>query len=109
MSEARERRLAENELLFRTVNENIAQVATDLGPETPYEFVCECATTDCFERVQLTVHEYEDVRADGTHFFMVPDHVDLEVEQVVSRRDGYVIVAKDGEAGLIAEADDPRG
>jgi hypothetical protein len=109
MSEAREERLAENEVLFRTVNENIAAVATDLGPETPYEFVCECSTTDCFERVLLAVVEYERIRQEGTQFFMVPEHVDLEVEQVISAHDGYVVVAKDGVAGLVAEADDPRG
>ena len=70
--------------------------------------MCECATPDCFERVLLTVRQYEEVRAEGTQFFMVLDHVDLEIEQVVARHDRYVVVAKDGVAALVALGDDPR-
>lgn len=55
VSEDREERLAKNEVLFRTLNENIVGIAGTLGGETPYEFVCECATSGCFERLLLTL------------------------------------------------------
>ncbi len=80
-------RLAKNESLFRTVNENIAAIAGSLGGETSYEFVCECATASCLERIVLTLREYEQVRADGSHFLMVPGHVDIELEQVIAEHD----------------------
>ncbi len=108
MSDESDERLAKNESLFRTVNENIAAIAGSLGGETAYEFVCECSTASCLERIVLTLREYEQVRADGAHFLMVPGHVDLELEQVIAEHESYVVVEKDGLAGLVANADDPR-
>ena len=107
-SEAREERLAKNEALFRVLNENIAGLAGTLGGETPYEFICECATSGCFERLVLTLREYEAVRADGTRFLVTSGHEDIEVEQVVAVHDAYVVVEKDGVAGLVALEEDPR-
>src|SRR4051794_18626258 len=108
MSEAREERLAYNEVVFRTLNESIEGIATGLGGDAPYEFICECATTECFERLTLTLGEYERVRGDGSHFLLVPGHEDIEVERVVERHPGFVVVQKDGVAGLVAHAEDPR-
>ncbi|MDF2750426.1 MAG: hypothetical protein K0T00_1602, partial [Gaiellaceae bacterium] len=47
----RERRLTENETLFREVNERVNAVAHNLGPDVPYEFMCECANADCTFRL----------------------------------------------------------
>ena len=91
-----------------TLNENIVGIAGTLGGDTPYEFICECATSGCFERLLLTLSEYERVRGDGAHFLLKPGHEDIEVEQVIARYDGYAVVEKDGVAGLMAHADDPR-
>ena len=63
--EAREERLARNEVLFRSVNEAIEQQALEFGGLDSYEFICECARTACFERVSLTLKQYEHVRAEG--------------------------------------------
>jgi hypothetical protein len=108
MTEAREERLAHNEVLFRTINEQIDVIAVGLGGDAPYEFICECATSDCFERVALTLEEYERVRGDGSHFLLRPGHEDIEVEQVVEVHEDYVVVQKDGVAGLVSHDEDPR-
>ena len=108
MGEERDERLAKNEALFRELNENIVGIAGPLGGETPYEFVCECATTGCFERLALTLAEYERVRADGARFILKLGHEDIEVEQVVAVHDEYIVVEKDGVAGLVAHQEDPR-
>jgi hypothetical protein len=108
VDEDRQERLAKNESLFRTLNENINGLASGLDGGEPFEFICECSTRGCFERLSLTVEEYERVRQDGTHFLLAPGHEDIEIEQVIGRRNGYVIVEKDGVAGLVAEDDDPR-
>jgi hypothetical protein len=108
VSEAHEERLAKNENLFRALNENIVEIAGTLGDETPYEFVCECSTQDCFERLLLTLRQYEEVRENGAHFLLAPGHEDIEIEQVVAARTSYVVVEKDGVAGLAAQAEDPR-
>ena len=108
MSEAREERLAQNEVVFRTVNEAIDQIAIGLGGDQPYEFVCECATSGCFERVELTLKEYERVRGDGSRFLLRPGHEDIEVELVVESHPEYLVVQKDGVAALVAQEADPR-
>lgn len=108
MSEAREELLARNEATFRLLNENISNVATALGGDAPFEFICECATIGCFERLTLTLAEYERVRADGAHFLIAPGHEDIEVEQVIAVEDEFVVVEKDGVAGLVAHDENPR-
>ena len=108
MSEIREERLAHNEVVFRTLNESIDQIAIGLGGSAPFEFVCECATSDCFARIELTLPEYESVRSDGSHFILRPGHQDIEVELVVEEHPHYIVVQKDGVAGLVAHDADPR-
>ena len=108
MNEAHEERLAKNEATFRVLNENIQNIASTLGGDAPFEFICECATSGCFERLTLTLAEYERVRADGAHFLIAAGHEDIEVEQVIAERETYVVVEKDGVAGLIAHEENPR-
>jgi hypothetical protein len=108
VTEEREERLAENEALFRTLNENIEEIASTLGGAEPFVFICECATSGCFERLSLTLKEYERVRENGAHFLLVAGHEDIELEQVVGVHDEYVVVEKDGVAGLVADHENPR-
>jgi hypothetical protein len=104
---AREARLAKNEILFRSVNDAIEERAAESGL-TAYEFICECSSASCAERVELTRLQYEHVRADGTRFFVVPGHEKREVEVVVETRPTYLVVEKDGLAGFVADEADPR-
>ena len=108
VSEEREERLAKNEALFRLLNENIVGLASTLRGDDHYEFICECATRGCFERLRLTLREYEAIREDGSHFVLAPGHEDIEVEQVIANGGEFVVVEKDGVAGLLAEAENPR-
>jgi hypothetical protein len=107
-SEAREERLAKNEVIFRTVNEAIQQKALQMGGLDEYQFICECSTPDCFERISLTLRQYEHIRREGVRFVVAPGHEDVEVELVVGTRGTYSIVEKDGSAGIVAEFADPR-
>lgn len=106
--EAREERLAQNEVLFRSVNEAIEQQALGFGGLDEDELICECARSGCFDRIALTLKQYEQVRAEGTRFFVVPGHQNVEVEVVVETQSGFVIVEKDGHAGVVADLADPR-
>ena len=107
---AREERLAQNEVLFRTVNETIEQKAIEFefSGIGDYQFICECASTLCFDRVSMTLREYEQVRKQGAWFLVVPGHEYDEIELVVETKPTYLIVAKDGAAGVVAELADPR-
>lgn len=108
VDEDRQERLAKNESLFRALNENISGLASKLGGRNPFQFICECSTSGCFEPVWMTLEEYERVRQEGTHFLLADGHEDIEIEQVIAQHDDYVVVEKDGVAGLVAEEDDPR-
>ena len=86
-------RIAQTESLFREVNERIAETAGRF--ETPEaSFVCECADSACTHRVDATIDEYEDVRAEPTRFLLAPGHADERVERVVRRRRGHDVVEK---------------
>ena len=90
------------------MNEAIEQQALEFGGLDEYEFICECARSGCFERIALPLKEYERVRAEGTQFFVVPGHQNIEIELVIDTHPTYVVVEKDGHAGVVALDADPR-
>jgi hypothetical protein len=104
----RERRLALNEALFREANERVETVAEQLGPDVPYEFLCECANADCTFRISLPLSAYESIRADPRQFVVLPLHYTPEVEDLVIQEDTHWVVRKTGEAGEYVEHLDPR-
>jgi len=110
---AREERLAGNEALFREMNERVAEVAMNfIEVETrsdPVEFTCECGRVDCAEPMAMTVVEYQAVRAVPTRFAVVPAHEQPEIETIVERHTGYLVVEKrDEDAQEVARETDPR-
>ena len=57
----------------------------------------------------MTAAEYEAIRAESTRFAVVPGHEDPEIESVIERYPGYLIVEKrDAEAQEVARETDPR-
>lgn len=104
----RQRRLASNEDVFRQVNEGIERGQWPGDEDREVGFRCECARLGCNQLLQLTLADYERVRAHPRHFVMIPGHELPEVETVVARTDEYVIVDKRDQAGHQAAEDDPR-
>ena len=103
--EWRERRIAENERSFRAINERLADGLRQVRhrPEL-LEFICECGSRACAERVTLSISEYEAVREDRRSFAVVPGHVFPEAEDVVIGNDRFEVVRKTGTAGEVAAA-----
>src|SRR5947207_12922184 len=100
---------ARNEKLFRTVNERIESVSQAVPETDPnMDFLCECDNVGCVEKVSATLAEYESVRAAPTHFIVLPDHADPQVEHVVSSNERFAVVEKEGAAGREAEVHDRR-
>jgi hypothetical protein len=104
----REERLANNEVFFRSVNEAIEQQAMQFGGLDGYEFICECDSSTCFDRIKLTLSEYEHIREVGTRFGVARGHVNVAIEQLVESTPTHDIVEKDGAAGVVASFSDPR-
>jgi transcription initiation factor TFIID subunit TAF12 len=86
-------RRARTEALFRDVNERIAESAHRFEAEST-QFVCECADANCTHRLEVTLDEYEDVRADGATFMLVPGHEHDDIERVIRKRGGFNVVEK---------------
>jgi len=110
MTEPRTRKIGENEALFRSVNEQIEELSEtfSVAAET-MTIVCECGNRECVEQFEISVREYEDIRADASLFFVVPGHDEDDLERVVRRTDRYWVVSKrEGEPARIARDTDPR-
>jgi hypothetical protein len=109
---AREERLAGNEALFREVNECVAEVASDYEVQThtgAVDFTCECGRVDCAETMMMSIVEYEAIRAQSTHFGVVPQHEQPEIESVIERHPSYFVVEKrEEDAQEVARETDPR-
>jgi hypothetical protein len=104
-------RTGQNEALFREVNERLMErKQDDPGWALPSMWLCECAEETCTERIEMSPLEYEQLRSEPTHFAVVPneEHVSLDVERIVEKRDRYWVVEKIGEAAETAEETDPR-
>jgi hypothetical protein len=101
-------RIAHNEAVFRDINERIANGHWPGDQADPVAFRCECGRIGCNQLVELTMSAYERARADARRFILVAGHEIPDVEVVVERGDGYVVVEKVGVAGDVADATDPR-
>jgi hypothetical protein len=85
--------IARTESAFREVNEAIARTADRFEAEEA-DFVCECADPDCAHRVTAALEDYEDVRAEPTHFLLAPGHHEPSVERVIEHTGDYDVVEK---------------
>jgi hypothetical protein len=106
----RAKRIGLNEAVFRDVNERVQSINEDFGGrlETA-EFVCECGSVECTDRIRLRLSLYESIRADPTWFIVKDGHEIPDVEDVVERHEGFVVVQKKaGDPAQLAEATDPR-
>ncbi|MGN6797578.1 MAG: hypothetical protein ACTHKS_05465 [Gaiellaceae bacterium] len=92
----RTRRIGENEALYRSINDKIESLNQAFGvvAET-MAVICECGKLECSEQIELDIPTYEHVRADPTHFVVLPGHELLDVETVIERHDAFNIVRKD--------------
>ena len=108
-----EERELQSRSVRREVNERVAEVATHyIEVETHAEmvkFTCECGRVDCADTIGMTIAEYEAIRAESTHFGVVPQHEQPEIETVIERHPSYFVVEKrQRDAQEVARETDPR-
>ena len=108
MEGKRQQRAGANEATMRDVNEGIERGQWPGEEDTPVGFRCECAQLGCNQLIELSVREYEDIRAHPRRFVVVPGHEAPDVERVIEAGPRYVIVEKLDQAGEVAEQHDPR-
>lgn len=106
----RGKRVGENEVLFREVNERLRELGEGFSlVSEEAAFVCECGNSTCMERIQMSLATYEKVRSDPKRFVVIRSHELPEYEKIVEEHPSFLVVEKlpGGPAG-IAIRDDPR-
>jgi hypothetical protein len=110
-----ERRLIENELIFRELNQKvvdglaelkelaIAHDQASLAPNTTEQlhFYCECSNIDCHERVLISPAEYEKIHEDTRRFVIAKGHQIPEIEKILNSTPEYDIVEKNREPSQV--------
>jgi hypothetical protein len=99
---------ARNQVVFREVNERIAELTADWRQTEMSLFICECSDPGCAESLEISSNEYERVRADGARFAVLAGHQTPEFERVVGGNGRFLVVEKIGTAAAIARDSDPR-
>jgi hypothetical protein len=105
LSSFRDFRHAANESVHRTANE-----FREAGLSASADWMkceCECHRPECGASFQILIGDYQSVRAVGRQFVVTPDHQD-DTEEIVRTTAGFLVVAKAGEQGMVAEALNPR-
>ena len=99
--EARRRRLRRNEQVLRRVNGRIEElnrvalmVDDPADPRGQAAFLCECAMSECSERIAVDVATYAALPAEPDRYVVIPGHESPEIEQVVARRSDYLVVTE---------------
>lgn len=107
-----ERRLVENEVVFRQRNEQITKdlealqkAAESEGHDSiaqnakydsgvPLHFYCECSDENCRQRIVLKPKEYSELHANSSQFIVIPGHHVPKIERVVLTTGNYEVVEK---------------
>ena len=100
-----ERRAALAEINGRRVNEAIERGHRD---ELAATFVCECGHLGCSTRLSLSIADYERVRSAFDRFVIAEGHELPEIEDVVERGDGWLVVRKHAQEAALAPTTDER-
>jgi anti-sigma regulatory factor (Ser/Thr protein kinase) len=103
----RDIRVASNQ----TTTRRVINEAIEEGRQTAARligFVCECGALGCGVVLELSIDEYEHVRADGRQFVVAKGHATPGDEIVGSVDQRFVIVTKRGDDAASALAADPR-
>lgn len=101
---------SEKQVRARDANESTAQTlgATPAG-HSGDSFVCECGDRGCTCDINLTLEEYESVRAYATHFAIARDHENPESERVIAESERFAVIETvSPEATKRARRSDPR-
>ena len=88
MTDPRDKRIEQNQALFREGKELLDRRAETLRND----FVCECGDPDCWQLIALTMREYQSVRTSSNLLAVAPGHESAAGGTVVERTDRYVLV-----------------
>lgn len=94
-----ERRLIENEVIFKEHNKEILAVVKQLAvkdriDEQTLQFYCECSNEFCIETIALPPKTYESLHSSLRQFIVKPGHETDEIEKVIETSPEYSVIEK---------------
>ena len=81
--------------LRRDVNERIAELTNQFAPDAtspPLILFCECGREHCATPVEMTLSEYQAVRAGVGRWVVSSAHIDALGDSILARRNGYALI-----------------
>ena len=57
-------------------------------------FYCECDDQCCSETIQISTEEYERLHSKTKYFIVIPSHVRLDLEEIITTFTKYTLVGK---------------
>jgi hypothetical protein len=80
-------------LLFRHVNNRIAEVGDAWNDGEPSELLCECGDESCTETIPVDRADYDEALKNGELMLVTYDHASRSDLRIVTARDRYCVVA----------------
>ena len=79
--------------LIREVNDRIREINAGFADfDGLYEIYCECADTQCMERVAIPAAAYDGARAAARRFIVAPGHAHTLGELIVDEQPEFAVV-----------------
>jgi hypothetical protein len=92
------RRLLENELAFKQLNEKVERLVRETYAEEEAAegvgFFCECSNLDCDARIRISLEDWAEVHRAPDQFTIRHGHEIPEIERVIAETPHYVVVEK---------------
>ncbi|HEX7260135.1 MAG TPA: hypothetical protein VF272_04360 [Candidatus Saccharimonadia bacterium] len=99
MDSQSERKLAENELIFKKHNERIKRgveklVAQSKVDDLTLNLFCECSNEKCQKMVAVSTSDYDRVHRNNRYFIVLRGHENMQVEKVIEKNSHFSVVEK---------------
>ncbi len=95
-------RVIRNEALLREVNVHIADLEARVNDASEFlPLLCECSQAGCMVPIEVDRATFEAVREHDLRFLVFPGHERPELESVLERHSGYLIVEKRSGRGSV--------
>jgi hypothetical protein len=109
MDKLSHRRLKENELIFKKVNESVADFINESKTlaqlKDELAFYCECSDVNCIQRIAMDARTYKKLHKKDNQFTVLAGHQIHGIEKIVKNNKNFLIVEKCGEMPKIADID----
>jgi hypothetical protein len=103
-----QRRMVENEAVFREMNKRAINYIDELGEiadndknkeylrydDSPLHFYCECADENCHERIAMKPSDFTEIHKKNDVFIVLPDHEVNMIEEIITKHKTYYIIKK---------------